>query len=482
MLLSLSIVVLCACKAQTQTSTPLKTVTAPQGGKIVYGTVAGATTQAAAMSSILRNVHNNCGEKPQVGQVFQFKGMNSVGVFFTVTNHPGGNRKVAGLVIANASGPRQVEAALLSDDASRFGKTVNPMLQQLFGVWHPGGASPSTASTGRSTSTPASGAPLALHRVVLQDSTASVAIPAGWTVDPKSYGGGAIIHGPHNELAVLNNAVSALDPNGSGYRNTMQYNHGRPLPGQIIYPSNVDLVKALPELVNLIRRSKGLGPVEVKIDHAEMVFPPQGAYFQGERCVRALGEYSTAEGRQTLYRVLCSFAPDQYGGYHFLDSFVASSDGSPSQVYALGEAIVGSFQVDEALVEQRATAEAAPHIAHLKQVDAAQRAAVQANTARIVGNIQQIGANATARMNAVGAANDQQHADWNATQVDHARNTQGVSNYLLDQSVIEVNDGYGTVGHGTVWNKTAEALVKSDPNHFSYVDVPDYWAGTDFRP
>jgi endo-beta-N-acetylglucosaminidase D len=85
-------------------------------------------------------------------------------------------------------------------------------------------------------------------------------------------------------------------------------------------------------------------------------------------------------------------------------------------------------------------------------------------------------------MNAVGAANEQQHADWNATQVDHARNTQGVSNYLLDQSVIEVNNGYGTVGHGTVWNRTAEALVKSDPNHFSYVDVPDYWAGTDFRP
>ncbi len=89
-----------------------------------------------------------------------------------------------------------------------------------------------------------------------------VAIPAGWTVDPQSYGGGAIIHGPHNELAVLDNAVSALDPNGSGYRNTMQYNHGRPLPGQIIYPSNVDLVKALPEIVNLIRRSKG--PVQSK--------------------------------------------------------------------------------------------------------------------------------------------------------------------------------------------------------------------------
>ena len=484
--LSFSLLALGACKAQTPSANQLTVIRfdqggKPQGGKIVYGPV-GASSQPMAMSKLLTMVQSSCGEKPQIGRVFQFRGTNSVGVFFTVTDHPERDLPLAGLVIGAKAGSNQAEAAMVYAKASEFGAKVNPMLQQLASVWHPGGASPSTASTGRSTSTPASGAPLALHRVVLQDSTASVAIPAGWTVDPKSYGGGAIIHGPHNELAVLNNAVSALDPNGSGYRNTMQYNHGRPLPGQIIYPSNVDLVKALPEIVNLIRRSKGLGPVEVKIDHAEMVSPPPGSYFQGERCVRALGEYTTAEGRQTLYRVLCSFTPDQYGSYHFLDSFVASSDGSPSQVYALGEAIVGNFQVDEALVEQRASAEAAPHIAQLKQVDAAQRAAVQANTARIVGNIQQIGANATARMNAVEAANEQQHADWNATQVDHARNTQGVSNYLLDQSVIEVNDGYGTVGHGTVWNKTAEALVKSDPNHFSYVDVPDYWAGTDFRP
>jgi excisionase family DNA binding protein len=141
-LLSLSIVVLCACKAQAQTPIPLQTITAPQGSKIVYGTVAGATTQAAAMSSVLRNVHNNCGEKPQVGQVFQFKGMNSVGVFFTVTNHPGGNKKVAGLVIANATGPEQVDAAPRLTEGScmvgAFGETgrkSNVIQQAGKGEW-----------------------------------------------------------------------------------------------------------------------------------------------------------------------------------------------------------------------------------------------------------------------------------------------------------------------------------------------------------
>ena len=56
--------------------TPLKTINNPQGGMIVYGLVDGATTQAAAMSSILRTVHNNCGEKPQVGKVFKVRRRN----------------------------------------------------------------------------------------------------------------------------------------------------------------------------------------------------------------------------------------------------------------------------------------------------------------------------------------------------------------------------------------------------------------------
>ncbi len=52
-ILSLFIVCICACKAGTQAATPMTTINGPQGGKIVYGTVAGATTQAAAMSKLL---------------------------------------------------------------------------------------------------------------------------------------------------------------------------------------------------------------------------------------------------------------------------------------------------------------------------------------------------------------------------------------------------------------------------------------------
>ncbi len=65
------------------------------------------------MAKVLRNVHNNCGERPQVGRVFKVRGTNSDAVFFTVVNHPQGNKQVAGMLIAAPTGPNQVEAALV---------------------------------------------------------------------------------------------------------------------------------------------------------------------------------------------------------------------------------------------------------------------------------------------------------------------------------------------------------------------------------
>ena len=73
--------------------TPLKTIDNPQGGRIIYGLVDGATSEAAAMSQVLRIVHTNCGERPQVGKIFKLRGTNSVAVFFTgSTTRKGTNR------------------------------------------------------------------------------------------------------------------------------------------------------------------------------------------------------------------------------------------------------------------------------------------------------------------------------------------------------------------------------------------------------
>ena len=34
--------------------------------------------------------------------------------------------------------------------------------------------------------------------------------------------------------------------------------------------------------------------------------------------------------------------------------------------------------------------------------------------------------------------------------------------------------------HGTVWNQTADALVRNDPQRFGYVDTPNFWKGVDY--
>ena len=120
-----------------------------------------------------------------------------------------------------------------------------------------------------------------------------------------------------------------------------------------------------------------------------------------------------------------------------------------------------SYEVDQAVVTRQARIIAAPAI------DA----------------IHQIGANATARMKANDIANDKQHADWNAQQGINARSNQGFHNYILDQSVVQNNNVYGTgsVGHSTEWNSVANALVKADPKKYEIVNYPNFWEGTDYH-
>ncbi|HEY1206026.1 MAG: hypothetical protein ABSH46_14120 [Bryobacteraceae bacterium] len=502
MLLSLSIVVLCACKAQTQTSTPLKTVTAPQGGKIVYGTVAGATTQAAAMSSILRNVHNNCGEKPQVGQVFQFKGMNSVGVFFTVTNHPGGNRKVAGLVIANASGPRQVEAALLSDDASRFGKTVNPMLQQLFGVWHPGGAgaatsgSPAGAKTA-SASGPAGGggsAPAAaLHMVSASDNSASIGIADGWRLLPNSGRGAIGLQGPNGEQVNVRVMKGAIDPTHPFRARSDAHGQLEGPPGAVvIYPYRGDPAREFEGILQAWRRSNGRGPVKLQGLKTQIVDNPLR---DTNQCVTADGQVDLQDGTgmQKLFALLCVYNERttfrQWGNYvitfyqlNYVPIAVAQKDN------ALISAMANTYKQNDQVMQQQGK----QMMAQKQQSDQQWRDWGQQQSDRIRAQSQAMQKSNADRQAAYDDqhagywaqqnSNAAQHANWNAGQDAQARNNQAFSNYLLDQTVVQDNNMYnnGTVGHGTVWNSTADALVKADPNRFSLVTTPNYWKGNDF--
>jgi hypothetical protein len=118
-------------------------------------------------------------------------------------------------------------------------------------------------------------------------------------------------------------------------------------------------------------------------------------------------------------------------------------------------AILDSFKVNSAVVNQQAAAIAAPAIAQIHAIGRA--AAEQAAQAH--------------------AAEDRHNASVEARWDSQDKRNQAFSNYLLDQSVIADNENNG---HATVWNKTAEALVAGNPDRFSYVETPNFWKGVDY--
>jgi hypothetical protein len=449
-------------------------INAPQGGKIVYGSVAGVTTQAAAMAKMLSTVHNNCGEKPQIGKVFQFTGTNSVGVFFTVTDHPDGNLPLAGMVIATATGPNQAEAAMIYDRAAQFGQTVNPMLQQLSSVWHPGGTP--TAGGGTPGAGPASATPdgngattPSMRQVSLPDGTATLSLPAGWNVVPnQSAMGQTTVNGPQGELLGLNYGYNAEDTNNPSVQNMMR--RGLKFQNTIYSPSNTDLTKSFADLFQQIRAVVGQGPAPMKVDSVQA---PSGS--QGQ-CVSATGQLNPdGTGMRQMEMLLCRSTPNQNGMYTLILTKCLLPLGATDQQRATANAIMASYKADMQRAQAIANAQSAPIIAQMQQTYQAHQQALMSFTQQQIANIHQIGADATARYNATEAANSAEQSSWEAGQNANARNDQGFSNYLLDQSVVQ-NNSTGT--HTTNWNSAADAMVKS--GKYSYVSNSNYIPGTDY--
>ena len=457
-------------RAQTQ----LKTIENPEGGTIVYGQVDGANSQAAAMASVLRSVHNNCGAKPQVGRVFRVRNSDSVAVFFTVVNRIRGNQPVAGLLIATDVAPNHVEAALVTDSAARFGSTVNPMLGRLFSVWHPGEASVNAGAAPAKTPAPASAsggtagehsAPAAvLHTVSASDGSATIGIPDGWTLDPHSASGTMLMTGPHGEQVYLGMSRMAIDPTHPGNQMIPR------LPGTLIYPFRGDMAKEFPNLFQAWRRANGKPPAPLQVDQIK---PMQGS--PNSHCVIADGQMDLdGKGMQKFSDNMCASDPGNTGGYTVTLGHMLVPNALAEQERSTLNAILDSWKVNMQVVNQQVAGA-------MQQMNANTQAAIRQNQ-RTVDNIRQIGANATARYNATQAANDAQHAGYWAQQDSNARNSQGFSNYLLDQTVIQDNNMYGngTVGHGTAWNSTADALVRSNPERYEIVQTPNFWKGVDY--
>jgi hypothetical protein len=458
------------CGHTTQAQTPLKTIANPQGGIIVYGQVAGATSQAAAMGFVLRSVHNDCGERPQVGNIFQVRGTNSVAVFFTVVNRTHGNKPVAGMVIAAQTGSNQFEAGLVSDSADRFSQTINPMLQQLFGTWHPGGSPAASTGSGGSGSAPtpgsAAGSPIPLHRVSAADNSVALSVPVGWTVNPNSGRGAIIVMGTNGEQIGLGMNRGGIDPTNPFRVRMAQQHYSLIPPGTVVYAFRGDVTKEFTNLIQAWRKAGGQGPARLQITSIQpMPTSP------GNHCAQASGQMDPdGRGMQAFRTSICASDPTRdYGSYSLMVNHALFPLAVVEKDKDLFAAILKTYQPNLQVINQ----EDAALLKQKQQSDQQMLAWGQ----QYVNQIHQIGQQATARMNATEAANDAQHAGYWAQQDANAKHSAGFSNYLLDQTVIQDNNRNA---HGTVWNQTADALVRSNPNRFSIVQTPNFWKGIDY--
>lgn len=439
--------------------TPLKTIDNANGGRIVYGTVDGANSEASAMGIILRSMHQQYADRPQVGEVFRVRGTNSVAVFFTLTKRNQGNAPIAGMIIASQVSDKDVEAALLSDDASRFGKTINPMLTTLFKVWHPGGASLASAqsagqaSAQSATSGAGAGKLPPMHTITTPDHSVTVSLPDGWKMRNGSNGGTLMADGPDGEFASLGFPYGAMNSADPRVQRTMQFaqsaaGRNTSYAKALYYPYGQDPGKTFVDLNQMRLRMAGLPPTTMQVKQ-EAPLPGRCAHLQG------VLDRHDGKGTKAFNTVFCAGQLSPMGQYmdlaYHTEAPVAQFD---KELPTLG-AILQSYNVDMSTVNREAGAIAAPAIAQIHAIG--QAAAQQAASAHAAED----------------AHNQSVEARWDAQD----RQNQGFSNYLLDQTVIQDNS---VNGHATVWNSTADALVKADPNRFEIVNTPNYWKGIDY--
>ena len=456
--------------------------TAP-GGIIEYGAVAEASTLPAAMGSVLRQIHQACGERPVVGQAFRVKGSSSVGVFFTVVAHAQGDRQMAGRVIGAQGGSNRMEAAVVADSANRFGQTANGMLRQLFAAWNPGGSANSSAGSegdkpaastnqpaGAEAAAPASSVPL--HRVTAADDSAAISVPDGWTLDPQSGHGTLLVHGPNGEHLGMDMVKPALDPTNPWQARMAQARYSVYVPGSVVYPFRGDLTNEFVNVFQAWRKAGGAGPAKIEVEKIQ----PMPNNVPGGHTVMASGHIDPdGKGMQFFSDLMTVCDPDpQWGTYSVMLHHALLPTAIADKEKPLLTAVISSFLPNMEVINRQ-------NAALLRQKQQNDQAILQ-RSQEAVNRIHQIGAQATARMQATEAANDAQHAGYWAQQDANARRSAGFSNYLLDQSVVQNNNvgGTGMVGHSTQWNSVANAMVQSNPNKYEIVNTPNFWQGVDY--
>jgi citrate lyase gamma subunit len=189
---------------------------------------------------------------------------------------------------------------------------------------------------------------------------------------------------------------------GAANPGSRQYGPRNGMGAKIIYPSNIDPVRGVAGLIKEFYRMSGVN-IDFRVENASIIAGPPR-----QRCVHAvghglLGNNPVQPGNYwEMDALVCTTAPNQMGEYTVTLTLSDIDPKFADRLRATVAAIFMSYEVDQAVVSGQAGAIAAPAIAA----------------------IHQIGATATARMQANDRANERQHNDWNAEQDLKARQNQ----------------------------------------------------------
>jgi len=433
----------------------LKSVRCPQGGTVRYGQVQGQTTEAGAMGAILRSLHTQYGDRPKVGRLFEVRNSQSVAVFFTLNKTGQGGGQLNGMIIAAKATSDHVEAAVLTDDAARFPRTISPMTKALFGVWRPLDAARDAGSGSGSGSGPGAAS---LRQVTLQDNSASIGLPDGWKlVQRMSMMGSIVAQGPNGESAEMGITFLAADPNNPTVQRTMQTVQNGGLRNTAYATAtylayNSDMAKSFVYQIQKVRQKAGLQPAVYNF--TSVTSAGQSAQ---ERCAHLQGtvDFQDGKGKRELSALYCTYAPNRFGSWASNAYMTSIPIQYAPQERATVGAILASFQVNMAVINQQAHQIAQPEIDRIHAIGRA--AAEQAKQAHIREDIH----------------NSSVYKHWD----DIDKRSQEFENYQLGYAVISTTDHSA---HGTFDADEAAALVQENPDKYEYVSAPNYWKGIDY--
>jgi hypothetical protein len=410
----------------------LRTIDNRGGGKIVYG-VLDHTSAGGAMGAVLRYVHHEFGDSPVVSKVFQSRGGQDFGAFFTVTAKTQGGKPFAGLAIVSI-GSGKVAAAALFDESARFARTEPKLLHTLTEAWTSASAPSATGASGAFSVPP-------LTPTRFPDGSGAVNLPEGWRITFASHGA-ALIVGPQNEAVLLSNSVGPIfDPQNPQVQARLRYANPRNPP--ILCPTG----DALHTYLCVLRRNNKDPTFELKQSR------PIPALRLAVEAVLIDADMDLHDGKgpRSCELGLSVTAVGPQGGRALGINGTCAPQASAKQEQPTLKAIYNSYSINGQVVAQE-----------FKGDEARSR---------------QAGENARLQANAAHAAEDQRSAQFQAHMDNIDRFSKSFQNIQLDQTELQDNEQHT---RGAVPNALADAWVKANPERYQTVPSQDFLKGIDF--